>query len=417
MAVWTGTGGQTLEVLAPAGDRERLEAALLFGADAVYLSGSQYGMRTACSNFSTEELRRAVETVHAQDKRVYITCNILPRNAELDALPAYLEQLDALRVDALIVADLGVMELATRYAPRCALHVSTQLGVVNYQTARVLREMGARRVVLARELSMEEIAEIRAKTPADLELEAFVHGAMCMSYSGRCLLSNYLTGRDGNHGDCAQPCRWKYQLLEPNRPGQPLTVEETEEGTYLFNANDLNMIEHIPELAAAGVSSLKIEGRAKAAYYTAVVTHAYRQAVDGYRASGCSPNYRPADWVKEEVEKVSHRPYGTGFYFGSPAQNTKAGGYIRQYEVVAVVTGWQDGRLILSQRNPFRTGDRLEIVSPGQPPVEWTVTHMWNEEGESVEAAPHPTMLLTVPFDHPLVPGTFFRRRKTAEPV
>ncbi len=406
-----------LEVLAPAGDRERLEAAVLFGADAVYLAGRSFGMRAAPANFDEEGLREAVAFAHAAGCRVYVTCNTLPRNAEMERLPAFLESVQQSGADAIITADLGVLQQCRRYAPRCALHASTQMGVVNYETARMLYELGAKRVVLARELSLEEIAEIRAKTPPDLELEAFVHGAMCMSVSGRCLLSNYLAGRDGNRGDCAQPCRWGYQVIEPRRPRQPLAVEEDTEGrlTYLFNANDLCMIDHLPDLAQAGVTSLKIEGRAKAAYYTAVVTGAYRQAVDGYVASGFSREYRPAAWISDEVNMVSHRPYGTGFYYGSPAENTAAGGYIRTYEIAAVVEGWRDGRLYARQRNRFRTGDVCSVREPGKPPFELTIPAMQDEEGMPIDCAPHPTMQVSFPFPRPLVPGSLLRRRLDPE--
>lgn len=399
------------ELLCPAGDAERLEAALLFGADAVYLAGTRFGMRSAPANFTDEALSHAVDTCHRQGRSVYVTCNILPRNHEIDELPAYFQYLDDLRVDALIVADLGTMRLAKRYAPHCALHVSTQLGVVNYETAAMLHEMGASRVVLARELSLEEIAEIRAKTPRLLELEAFVHGAMCMSYSGRCLLSSYLTGRDGNHGDCAQPCRWQYELIEPNRPERPLTVDEEEHGTYLFNANDLCMIDHLPALHRAGISSLKIEGRAKAAYYVAGVTNAYRQALDGYRDSGFSRDYQLPEWLSREPYTVSHRPYGTGFYFGDPSQNTKSGGYIRDYQAVAVVTGYEDGHLLLSQRNRFFKGDSLEALIPHEQPISLSADTLLDGDGEPIDSAPHPMMSLRIPFGRALPVGSYLRKR------
>lgn len=398
------------ELLCPAGDEERLSAALLFGADAVYLAGKQFGMRSAPANFDNEQLKQAATACHSAGKKMYVTCNILPRNGEMDVLPAFLEQLDNV-ADALIVSDLGVMRLAQRYAPHCELHISTQLGVVNYETAQMLWDMGASRVVLARELSLAEIAEIRARTSPELELEAFVHGAMCMSYSGRCLLSSYLTGRDGNHGDCAQPCRWRYEVIEPTRPERPLTVEEADEGTYLFNANDLCMIEHIPELCRAGISSFKIEGRAKAAYYVAGVTNAYRQAID-YCFENDELTDRPLpEWLLHEPYAISHRPYGTGFYFGDPSQNTKAGGYIRDYQAAAVVTGYENGCLIVSQRNRFCEGDVLETLVPAQPPVSFTVQGMTDENGEPITATPHPTMTVHIPFEHPLPIGSYLRRR------
>lgn len=397
------------EVLAPAGDAERLKAALLFGADAVYLAGRCFGMRSASQNFDNEALKTAVKTVHDANKKVYVTCNTLPRNTEIDALPEYLRFLNEVRPDALIAADLGVIALAKRYAPDISLHISTQLGICNYQTARELHEMGASRVVLARELSLDEIATIRDKAPADLELEAFVHGAMCMSVSGRCVISNYLTGRDANRGECTQPCRWQYDIIEPHRPDRPMTVTETPDGTYLFNAYDMNMIEHIAELADAGISSFKIEGRAKAAYYTAITTNAYRAAVDGYVASGCQLTYKPEKWIVEELDKVSHRPYGTGFYFGMPKQDTAVGGYIRDYAVVGVVEGYRDGNLLIEQRNRFFVGDTLDVLEPGNRPFHLPVNALFNGDGEPITVAPHAAMKLQLPFDRPLKSGTLLR--------
>lgn len=399
------------EVLAPAGDAERLAAALLYGADAVYLSMTQFGMRTAPQNFDEAALAQAVRQAHGRGALVYLTCNILPRNEEIECLPSYFEAAVAAGVDALIVADLGVIGLAKRYAPTLPLHISTQFGVVNYQTARELHDMGATRVVLARELSLEEIAEIRTKTAAELEIECFVHGAMCMSYSGRCLISNYLTGRDANHGDCAQPCRWRYEVIEPSAPDARYTVEETAHGSYLFNANDLNMIEHLPALYHAGVTSFKIEGRAKAAYYAAVTTNAYRVATDGFAASGYSKEYIPPHWVTEELQKVSHRPYTTGFYFGVPGQNLAYGGYVREYQVAAVAVSWQDGILTASQRNRFCCGETLEVLEPGCEPFALPVTRLYDEEGNAIESTPHPTMLFRVPCERPIAAGSLLRRK------
>ncbi len=401
------------EILSPAGDVERLRAALLFGADAVYLAGERFGMRSAPRNFDEAGLRAAVNTAHGQGKKVYVACNALPREQELPDLPDYLSLLQDSGADAVIAADIGVMALCKRYAPQVALHVSTQLGVVNSETARCLHDAGATRVVLARELSLSEIAAIRAHTPHSLELECFVHGAMCMSVSGRCVISNYLTGRDANGGDCAQPCRWAYELVEPTRPDRRYGVEQDAGGAYLFNANDLCMIDHVAALAEAGVSSFKIEGRAKAAYYVAVTTNAYRLAVDGYIASGCDPAYRPEPWLRAELDKVSHRPYGTGFYFGSPAENTKAGGYLRPYKVAAVVEGYADGWLRLTQRNHFRVGDECSVLEPLTRPFDFTVPALYDGDRRPIEAAPHPVMELYIPFDRPLAPGTLFRVKQT----
>lgn len=400
------------EVLSPAGDEERLEAALRFGADAVYVSGQSYGMRAACSNFDHDAMRRAVELTHSLNKKLYVTCNILPRNRDIEQLPDYFAYLNEIGVDALIISDIGTMELAKRYAPRCALHVSTQFGVVNHATATALYHLGAKRVVLARELSLDEIREIRKNTPPELELEAFVHGAICMSFSGRCVISNYLTDRDANHGECSQPCRWKYTVVEETRPDLPMTLEQDENGTYLFNANDMNMIAHVAALAQAGISSFKIEGRAKSFYYTAVTANAYRQAVDEYAASGCSVDYFPSDWILEEMNKISHRPYGTGFYFGMPSQHLKQGGYIRAYEVAAVVDGWEDGYLVTTQRNRFFPGNALDVLEPGGKPFSFTPSVLLNAERQPLESANHPMMRVYIPFEHPLVPGTLLRYKK-----
>ena len=400
------------EVLSPAGDEERLDYALRYGADAVYLSGEQFGMRAACSNFDRDALARAVEKTHAAGKKLYVTCNILPRNKDIDQIPEYFSYLNQIGVDALIISDLGTMELAKIHAPNCALHVSTQFGVVNHATATALYHMGAKRVVLARELSLEEIRTIRENTPPELELEAFVHGAICMSFSGRCVISNYLTNRDANHGECSQPCRWKYNIVEETRPDLPMTLEQDDTGTYLFNANDMNMIAHVAELAQAGIASFKIEGRAKTFYYTAVTANAYRHAVDGYIASGFSSDYVPDEWILEEMNKISHRPYGTGFYYGMPAQHLKPGGYIRAYEVAAVVDGWQDNLLSTTQRNRFYPGTPLDVLEPGEKPFTFTPEILYNEEMESIESANHPVMRVYIPFDRPLKPGTLLRYKK-----
>lgn len=399
------------ELLSPAGDMSRLQAALAYGADAVYLAGKRFGMRSAPANFDEEELAAAVKTARAQGAKVYVTCNTLPRSGEIDALPSYLAYLDAIGVDALIVGDLGVMALSAKYAPHCERHVSTQFGVVNHETARCLYEMGATRVVLARELSLDEIRELRSRAPRDLELECFVHGAMCMSFSGRCLLSAYLNGRDANRGDCSQPCRWKYELVEPNRPERYFTAEEEAEGTYLFNANDLCMIEHIAALTEAGIDSFKIEGRAKTAYYTAVVTNAYRRALDGYRDSGFDPLYRPEEWLLRELETVSHRPYGTGFYFGQPAQDTVDGGYICRYKVAAVVDRYEEGRLWLYERNRFYDGDELLLLQPDRESETIRLNGLYDENDQPITVAPHAEMHVWTPFDRPLPSGSFLRRK------
>ena len=361
--------------------------ALHYGADAVYLAGTSFGMRAAAGNFNGEQLRNAVRMCHEKGVKVYLTCNTLPRENELKVLPAFLEDAQAAGVDAFIIADLGVMGMAAKYAPEVARHVSTQLGVINSATARVLYDMGAERVVLARETPMEDIYEIRANTPRELELEAFVHGAMCVSFSGRCLLSNYLTGRDANRGACAQPCRWKYHLVEEKRPGEYFEISE-DRGTHIMNSRDMCMIEHIPELTAAGVSSFKIEGRMKSAYYAAAVTNAYRHAID-YAARG---EKLPAVWL-EEVNKVSHRPYCTGFYYGDPGQYYSDATYFTDAEVCAVVEECDgEGNALLTQRNRFCVGDTVELMTNDAEPEVFTVTELVNEEGENITAVPHAMM-------------------------
>ncbi|MBR7092775.1 MAG: U32 family peptidase [Clostridia bacterium] len=397
------------EILAPAGDRECFDAALRFGADAVYLAGTQFGMRTAPANFTQDQLRQAVADAHRQGVKVYVACNVLPRGEQLRALPAFLEELDDMGADAVIAADLGVMALVRRYAPHTALNASTQVGIVNGETARVLADLGAARAILARELSLEEIAAIRAEAPPEIELEAFVHGAMCVSYSARCLLSAYFTGRHADQGDCAQPCRWEYRLTEVNRPDQPLTVRQTEEGTFLLNAQDLCMLDHLPALCQAGVTACKIEGRAKAAYYVACMTQAYRMAADGYAASGFSAGYRVPAWLLAEADKVSHRPYGTGFYFGPPQQTTDHGGYIRRYTVAAVVEGYADGCLLATQRNRFFAGCTLDALIPGRPPRSIPVPALFDGEGNPIPSAPHPMMRLRIPCPEPLPVGSVLR--------
>ena len=354
--------------------------ALLYGADAVYLAGHAYGMRASSANFSDEGLEEAVKLCHASGAKLYVTCNTLPLESELAPLPPYLGFLQEIGVDGLIIADLGVLSLAKKHAPRVARHVSTQFGVINSASANALWELGADTVVLARETRLEDIRRIRANTPPELRLEAFVHGAMCVSFSGRCLLSNYLTGRDANRGECAQPCRWKYHLVEEKRPGQYFEISE-DGGTYIMNSRDMRMIEHLPELIDAGITSLKIEGRMKSAYYTAVVTNAYRQALDAALAG------KPLDplWVAE-TEKLSHRPYSTGFYFGTPGQHYGEASYSATADVVAVVEDCDaEGNALLTQRNKFFRGDELELLLPGQKPISFLAGQICGEEGEELE--------------------------------
>lgn len=406
---------RNIELLSPAGDFERLKLALKFGADAVYLGGEQFGMRTNPSNFNADQLKSAVELAHSLGKKIYLTCNTLPRNQEMEYLPEFLKYAAYIRVDAFIIADIGVMALAKKYAPDVEIHMSTQVGIVNYQTANTLYDMGAKRVVTARELSLAEIKVIREKTPSDLEIEVFVHGAMCMSFSGRCILSDYMVGRDANRGDCAQPCRWKYSLVEETRPGQYFPVNQDESGTYIFNSRDLCMIEHIPELVDAGVDSFKIEGRAKSEYYTAIVTYAYRNAIDEYLKNP-SPDFKVPQWILDEMEKMSHREYTTGFNFG-PMKNGQVldnGGYIRKWDVCALYKDYRDGRLVVDQRNRFYQGDILEVVEPGKKPYQIDVRELYNETaGEKADVANKATNTYSFKCDVPVSPDAIFRRQRT----
>lgn len=377
-----------IELLSPAGDMERLKMAVLYGADAVYLAGTDFGMRSFAGNFSPEELPKAVEFAHSRGVKVHVTVNTMPRNNEICDLPAYLERLQDAQVDALILADLGAFTLAGKYAPKCQRHISTQQSIANYECAKAWYDLGAQRVVLARELSLQEIIEIRQKTPKELEIETFGHGAMCVSYSGRCLLSNYMTGRDSNRGACAQPCRYQYTLMEEKRPGEYFPVFEDEKGTYILNSRDMCTIDHLQELTDAGIDCIKIEGRAKSAYYAAIVTGAYRHVIDDLAAG------KPVDPVwRDEVDKVSHRIYSTGFYFGHPGQYTENSRYIREYQVAAIVESCdKNGVALCSLRNKFASGDILEAVGPDLRPFPFTVPVMEDMDGNALEEPRKPEM-------------------------
>ncbi len=395
-----------LELLAPAGDRERLNMAVAYGADAVYLAGNAFGMRAFAGNFDRDGLRDAVSFCKSHQVAVHVTCNTLPRNGEIDVLPDYLAFLQEIGVTALIVADVGVLALAKRYAPKVQVHISTQASIVNYQAARAWHDLGASRVILARELSLDEIAEIRAKTPAELELEAFAHGAMCVSYSGRCVISNYMTGRDANRGACAQPCRYSYALMEEQRPGEFFPVVEEDGGTYLFNSKDMCMIDHVKELMDAGLDSIKLEGRAKSAYYTAIVTGAYRHAID---AAGQGIPLEPV-W-RNEVEKISHRPYSTGFYFGQPGQFIGHSRYQRDWQVVAVVEHCApDGTAVLSLRNKFASGETLELVGPDLTPVSFQAGQLLDSDGIPVPEMRKPQAKFTMRLPVQAPPLSLLRR-------
>ena len=393
------------ELLSPAGDRERLDMALAYGADAVYLAGNAYGMRAFAGNFGREGLAEAVKAAHAQGVRVHVTCNTLARNGEIAALPEYLEFLDGIGADAVIAAGVDVLSLCKRHAPHVQVHMSTQTGITNYEMARVWQELGASRVILARELSLEEVAEICAKAPRGLEVECFVHGAMCVSYSGRCLLSNYMTGRDAARGACAQPCRYRYSLVEEKRPGEYFPIIQEGGETFILNSRDMCMIDHIPELIQAGVHSLKIEGRAKSAYYAAMTTAAYRHAVDAAAAG------RPLDPVwRAEVDKVSHRHYSTGFWFGQPGQYTDSARYVRDWQVLAVVRSCDAlGNAVLSLRNKFSAGDEIEVVGPGVAAFAMTAPMMGDMDGFELAQPRRPRMEFRMKLPRPVPPLSIVR--------
>lgn len=404
------------ELLSPAGSLETLKYAVLYGADAVYCALPQFGMRAAPPNLTNDELREGCIFAHARGRRVYLTLNTLPTNEELDRLPQAMKDAADAGVDAFIIADLGVLALAQKYAPGVEVHFSTQAGIANYAAATQAYKMGAKRVVLARELSLTDIAIIRDNTPPELELEAFVHGAMCMSVSGRCLLSSYMTGRSGNRGECAQPCRWKYYLMEERRPGQYMEIGENEDGSYILNANDLCTAPFIDLICKAGVDSLKIEGRAKTFYYVASVTSAYRRALDTYLADPRSDNYELPDAVIEELNRTSHRHYSPGFYFGKEkALQTPSHSYVRDWDFVGTVDNWENGVASCTQRSKFNLGDTLEVLQPDGSVVTLTPAWIKNEEGENVDATPHPLMHYTIPCEAPLMPYSLLRMQKVEQ--
>ena len=403
------------EILAPAGDFSRLIYALEYGADAVYVGGEEFSLRAAAGNFTRAELKRAVEYVHGKQKKIYVACNVVPRNDEIDRLPEYAAFLQEIGVDAAIISDMGSFAVFRRYAPKVDIHVSTQANVTNYETCMAWYHLGAKRVVLARELSLDEIAEIRRRVPESMELEAFVHGAMCMAYSGRCLLSQFLTGRDSNRGYCAQPCRWKYALVEEKRPGQYFPVEETDGGTLFMNSKDLSMIEHIPALCEAGITSFKIEGRIKTEYYVAVITQAYRRAVDDCFNDVIAYGQNLPSYV-EQVDMVSHRPYYTGFYFPDlevNGQNYYEPSYIRNYDLVGVITGYDalNRRLQVTEKNKINAGDELIIIEPGQPLRKFSANRMFDDTGAQILFAPHPEMKITIEYDKYVLSHSFLVRK------
>lgn len=403
-----------VELLAPAGNLEKLKMAIIYGADAVYLGGEEFGLRASADNFSPEELKEGIYFAHSNGKKVYLAMNIIPHNQDFEDMPAYIRQAKDAGVDAVIFSDPGIFDLLRQEAPEMELHLSTQANNTNWRSAAFWYRMGVKRVILARELSLHEISEISQNVPQELELEMFVHGSMCISYSGRCLLSNYMADRDSNRGLCAHPCRWKYHLVEEKRPGEYMPVFENERGTYIFNSKDLCLIEHIPEIIDSGVTSLKIEGRMKSSYYVATVVKAYREALDAYAVDPQNYRYDKA-WL-EEMSKASHREYTTGFYSGKPTgkeQIYESGSYIREYDFVGLIASYDaaSGIATIEQRNRFARGEELEVVAPRGTYHIQKVHSMKNADGESIDVAPHPQMTVYMPTDRPVEPYTMLRRK------
>ena len=402
-----------IELLAPAGDRSKLEMAIAYGADAVYLGSQQFSLRAQSRNFTSDDLRSAIAYAHARAVKVYVAANILAHPGDLPGIRTLLRELQDIRPDALIISDPGVLALARAEAPDIPLHISTQASVTNSETARFWASQGASRIILARELSLAEIATIRADLPAHIELEAFVHGAMCMAYSGRCLLSNFLVGRSANQGECAQSCRWEYEIREVKRPDQPLLLTEDDRGTYLMNAKDLCMIEHIPALAAAGLQSFKIEGRVKSAFYVATVVKAYREALDRYLAD---PLHYTTDtrWL-QDLEKTVHRPFDTGFYFQKPQEDAKVfleDTQVREAAVVGIVQAYlpDSGLALIEQRNKISCGEALELVPPKGPHLDLIAEGLLDLERRPIDSTPHPRMFYYLPVPEPVKQGSFIRR-------
>lgn len=393
---------QNIELLAPAGDLERLKTAFVYGADAVYIGGEIFGMRSAAKNFNKEDMAEGVKFAHERGKRVFVTVNIIPRNEEFEQLEAYLKELDEIGVDAVIVSDPGVFSVVKRVIPNMEIHISTQASTTNSIASGFWYNQGAKRVVMARELSFKEIKEIRDNNPADMDIEAFIHGAMCMSYSGKCVISNYTTGRDANRGACAQSCRWKYTLVEEQDNGEYKKVLDDVDAEFFFNTKDMCMIEYIPEVIESGINSFKIEGRMKTAYYVATTVRAYRMAIDEYLKDPENWKFNPM-WL-EELKKGSHRHFSTGFFLDKTStkdQNYESASYVRNYDFIGVVRGHDDetGLPIVEQRNRMFVGDKIEIIGPGKETVHATILEMYNEEGESIESAPHAKQIVKMKLD------------------
>lgn len=395
------------ELLAPAGDLEKLKIAVLYGADAVYIGGEAYGLRAKAKNFDLDTMAEGIKFAHDHGAKVYITANILAHNADFEGMAEYFKAVEKIGADALIISDLGVFSVAREAVPNMEIHVSTQANNTNYMSAKMWYQLGAKRVVTARELSFEEVKQIRENIPEDMDIEAFVHGAMCISYSGRCLLSNYLSGRDANKGACSHPCRWKYHLVEETRPGEYMPIEENERGTYIYNSKDLCMIEHIPDIIESGIMSLKIEGRMKTPFYVGTVVKAYRQAIDDYLADPALYQEK-LPYYMAEVSKASHRDYTDGFYYQKPDGNQQiynSNTYIRGFDFIGVVQEDSDpetGIAVVEQRNKFSVGDEIEVMPAKGDAFTMTVRNIWNEEGNPVNSAPHPQQILRIQFEKPV---------------
>ncbi|MBC7087235.1 MAG: U32 family peptidase [Tissierellales bacterium] len=404
-----------VELLAPAGDLEKLKMAITYGADAVYLGGESFGLRKASKNFTLEEIEKAVKIVHDLDKKVYVTLNIVPHDDDLIGLDEYVKELYRINVDAVIVSDPGVFNIVRNSANELPIHLSTQASITNFETIMFWYNLGIKRIVLARELTLDEIREISKKAPNDLELEVFVHGAMCMSYSGRCLLSSYMTGRDANRGDCAQACRYKYNVVEEKRPGEYFPIEEHEEGTFIFNSKDLCMIEHVDELIQSGIKSFKIEGRVKSSYYVATVVGAYRKAIDDYYKDPI--NYKFDERLLTELKKVSHRDFTTGFFYNEAKTNAQVyttNSYIRKYDFVGMIKDYDEKNKIatIEQRNRINIGDTLEVFGPDREYFELVIKEMWNEDNEPIESAPHAQQIIKVKIDEQVKPFYLIRKKR-----
>lgn len=387
------------ELLAPAGNLRKLKYAIEYGADAVYIGGEEFSLRVAADNFTLDEIAEGIEYAHSRGKKVYITANIIPHNDDLKDFPSFIKEVSSMGADAVIISDLGAFSIVRETAPDLDIHISTQANNTNYMSAKMWYKLGAKRVVLARDLSFKEISEIRSNIKPDEELECFVHGAMCVSYSGRCLLSNYLTHRDANKGACSHPCRWKYYLMEEKRPGQYMPVFENDRGTFLYNSKDLCMVNYIPDLIKAGINSFKIEGRVKNELYVATVVGAYRRAIDSYYKD--PDNFKIDPYINTELEKVSHREYTTGFYYNKPDENNQlytSNTYIQDYTIVAVVKSYDEktGVATLEQRNRFFKGDELEAMMPGEKSFSFKADYMTDENDEHIDVAPHPQMTVKI---------------------